>query len=688
MRRRLFLFSMSTPSARRYWVASYLLQAAALLAVVVPFLRFNNLQEWDFPGHYTAIWHLKTHLLPMPSGWNPYFYCGYPQGTFYPPLAHYLAAIAAIPLGITASMKVLIAIAVLLLPAAFYLFSRRFGLDPLPSFACSAWMTALLFQSGRAFDTWTLGSDLQSMLNVGLFANALSLPVLFVFLAVCGDKIERGNWRWASLLLGLLFLLHPLSSLVACIFLASVIVMQLWQARGRALDWKPLVWTPAGALLLGALWVVPYMAFRGYMNPEPVGSHWSTKVQLVVFNGVILALASRSRVALRPLMITYIAIANFVIIGTMWELPLQFTRFTIYLFFLLPIFVITHIRSRPLIFLLVALAALAGAYGYRNSELNPRGVPDFNMPDFGHVDGRILSVVPLSHVRALHVYHDQIPVRTGNESVLGLFIESSANGRFLADLTQAIEPEAYVWGTPTEVIKPEALGKDYPRYVRERLQLFDIRYIYTDLKLENLLDPSLAQSKRYINSGPSPRTENLQETERLSKRYNLRGDQLDFYLYSVGQGALAQALPYVPTAPESDWKLTNRHWFLEMRGVPIFTDSPAPQGVRGALPGETVEVVAQSKNMDRLILKINANQPVPVLVKVGYFPTWSLTVNGKATPIYRASPNLMLFYGNGEAILEYRRPFLEYLGLALSALGVAVIFLLRGEGAPAAGSRP
>src|SRR5437867_4711942 len=118
----------------------YGVQSAALAALLVPFLRQNNLLEWDFPGHYAAIWYLKSHLFPWPTGWNPYFYCGYPQGMFYPPLAHYLAAILSFPLGIGLAMKVLIAASLLLLPVSFYAFGRRWGMDDLQAAVCSTWM--------------------------------------------------------------------------------------------------------------------------------------------------------------------------------------------------------------------------------------------------------------------------------------------------------------------------------------------------------------------------------------------------------------------------------------------------------------------------------------------------------------------------------------------------------------------
>jgi hypothetical protein len=667
---------MLIPSERRISLSFYLLQAAALLAVLLPFLRFNNLLEWDFPGHFTAIWHLRQHLLPWPSGWNPYFYCGYPQGMFYPPLAHYLAAILSFPLGIAGAMKVLIAVSVLLLPAVFYASARSFGLDTLRASVAAMWMTAVLFVSGEMLETWSLGSDLRSVLNVGLFANALSLPVLFGFVAACGAGVGTRSWKIPALLLGVLLLIHPLSSLVALIFFFSLAVTRLWQGSERGAAAKHFTLVIAVAFLIGAFWLLPFTYYRGFMNPEFVGSQWSPLVQFIVFNGAILALASLSNLRVRALSITYLLLANFILIGTLWKLDLQFTRLTIYLLFLIPIFLLSWLRSRTLIFSMAGLAVVIGFCGYRSGGIHARGVPDFPLADFGPVPGRVLSVTSPSHLPSLHVNHELIPPRTGNKAVLGLFIESSLNGRFLGNLVRSLEPDAYVWGTPSEVVTPELLGKDYPQYIRDRLRLFDIQFIYTDLKLESILDESLALTKRYVNSYQAPDLKDAHEVETLRRRYNVRDGLLDFYLYPVGNSALAEALAYLPKAPGSDWKTTSRRWFLETRGVPVFTDHAVPAGVREARPGEWVELRAVSEHMDRLTFQIHAAEPIPVLVKIGYFPAWKLTINGKQVPIYRASPNLILIFGKGEAVLEYRRPWQEYAGLALTALGAAVLLLL------------
>ena len=659
----------------RCFFLSYPIQIAALSFVLVPFARFNNLLEWDFPGHYAAIWHLKEHLLPWPSGWNSLFYAGYPQGTFYPPLAHYLAALLSYPLGIEGAMKALVCLSILSLPVAFYVFSRRWGLDDFRASICTTWMTALLFLCGEMFGTVNFGSDLKSILNIGLFANALSLPLLFFFVAFCGGDSPLSRWKPAALLLGILILVHPLSALIAGIFWLSLSISRILP-NSRAHSWSPIFKTLGVGLLLGALWALPFIARRGYMNPEFVGANWPPALLFLILNGAILALSHFSRMQLRPLVIAYILLANCIVIGTMWRLDLQFTRLTVYLLFLLPIFLLTWLRSRFLVLALGTLAVLVGAYGYHSSGIHPKGVPDFPMPDFGPVHGRILSVAPPSHLPSHHVHHDLIPLRTGNEAILGLFIESGINGRFMGNLTRILDPDAHVWGTPTEPVKPELLAGHYGPYVRDRLRLFGISHIYTDLRLEDTLDPELAKTKRYINSYAAPGTKNPEEAALLSKRYNTRGGFLDFYLYPVGAASLAETLPYLPKSLTSDWKMTNTIWFTQVRGVPIFTNRAVPSTARAAQPGEWVEVVERSRNLDRLVLQVHAKQDVPVFVKIGYFPNWTLKINEKAAQIYRASPDFMLFFGRGQAILEYKRSWTEYAGLLISLAGLVLLVFL------------
>ena len=652
----------------------YGVQSAALAALLVPFLRHNNLLEWDFPGHYAAAWYLKNHLFPWPTGWNPHFYCGYPQGLFYPPLAHYLTALLGFAIGVGPAMKLLVAASILALPATFYALARRYGLDDLQSAVAATWMTATLFVTGDALGTWTLGGDLKSMLNVGLFANTLSLPILFGFLALCGAGNGRKSWKAPALLLGVLTLVHPLSAMIAGMWVVSFAAAELTRPAAERREWRPLACTLAVGVLLASVWIAPFVVYRRLMNPEFTPALWSTPVQLIVCNSLVAALAAFRRPALRSLIFCHVLLANFILVGTLWKLDIQFTRLTVFLLLFTPLFIVQWVRSRVALFALALLAGVVGLEGYRHGGLNPAGVPDFPLADFGAVSGRILSVAPPTHLPSFHVNHELIPLRTGNPTLQGLFVESSLNGRYIGDLIRTLEPDGYVWGTPTEALPRQSLGNDFASYVRDRMRLFDIRHIYTDLKLEAVLDPALAQAKTYVNSYPLPNPGAAREAEALARRYNVSDGKLQFYLYTFGGSTLVEPLPYVPVAPGSDWKLTATKWFLEMRGVPVFTDRPAPRGVRAARAGDSVRVEEQGPG--RLRLRIDADSDIPVLVKVGYFPTWRLTLDGRSAPVYRASPNLILIFGHGDAILEYRRPAAEYGGLLLSLVGLALLIAL------------
>jgi hypothetical protein len=663
--------------SRKFLYIFYALQASALTAMLVPFLRWNNLLEWDFPGHYAAIWYMREFLLPWATGWNPFFYCGYPQGLFYPPLAHYVAALLSFWIGIAPAMKLLLALSVLVLPVSFYAFARRWGLDDLQSAVCATSMTSMLFVRGEMLGVWNLGSDLHSILHIGLFANTISLPVLFLFMATFGRHGQGKQWKLPALLFAVLLLLHPLSSLIAGIFVLGFLASQVWRrSQGAAVEWRSPFQTLATGAIAGCAWVLPFACYRSYMAESYVAPQWSLLVVFTLFNGLVLALIAFRSDDVRPLSATYLILANFILLGAMWQIGIEWTRLTIYLLLMIPVFLIVCIRSRAAVATLAVLALLGGYAGYRKGDFRAAGVPDFPLPDFGPVSGRILSVAPPSHLSSYHVHHDLIPLRTGNASTLGLFIQSSPNGRFLANISKSLDPAGHIWGTSGEWLRTDVLGSAYPAYIRARLRLFDVRHIYTDLKLENVLDPSLASTKRYINSYPIPKILTQEELRTLRSRYNSHDDLLDFYLYPVGPSTLVEPLTYVPAVVKSEWKPAVQKWFLEKTDVPIFTDRACPPDVRAAQAGESIELLASSPRLDRLTLRINAPQNIPVLVKVGYFPTWKLTVNGNPGEVYRASPNLLLIFAHGEAMLELKRPWQEYAGLGLTLAGLAALILL------------
>ena len=93
-----------------------------------------------------------------------------------------------------------------------------------------------------------------------------------------------------------------------------------------------------------------------------------------------------------------------------------------------------------------------------------------------------------------------------------------------------------------------------------------------------------------------------------------------------------------------------------------------PEGI--GEPGQKAEVLDISRNGEYMKFLVSAEKPVPVYIKVTYFPNWKAYVNGKQTEVYMASPYMMLVYGNGIVELKYEPLLIDYLGLLLSAAGI------------------
>ncbi|MEM4364013.1 MAG: hypothetical protein QXS90_01915, partial [Candidatus Diapherotrites archaeon] len=46
---------------------------------IIPFIQHNNLLNYDMTGMYFSAWHTKNYLYPEITGWNKFFFFGYPQ---------------------------------------------------------------------------------------------------------------------------------------------------------------------------------------------------------------------------------------------------------------------------------------------------------------------------------------------------------------------------------------------------------------------------------------------------------------------------------------------------------------------------------------------------------------------------------------------------------------------------------
>ena len=159
----------------------------------------------------------------------------------------------------------------------------------------------------------------------------------------------------------------------------------------------------------------------------------------------------------------------------------------------------------------------------------------------------------------------------------------------------------------------------------------------------------------------------------LTKRVPIRQDKNPYYLYKLGSSKLVELLAYKPLNRHKNWQAWADKWM----------ESPDPRVLIKAIDlptyiaskEDSVEIIEQSISPARLKLKVDAAHPVPILIKMSYFPRWHAYEEGKRIKIYQVAPSLMLVYGKGNIELKYEHALVDYLGYLLTLAGIG--FLLK-----------
>ncbi|MEA3254786.1 MAG: 6-pyruvoyl-tetrahydropterin synthase-related protein [Candidatus Altiarchaeota archaeon] len=143
-----------------------------------------------------------------------------------------------------------------------------------------------------------------------------------------------------------------------------------------------------------------------------------------------------------------------------------------------------------------------------------------------------------------------------------------------------------------------------------------------------------------------------------------------FALYRVGDSKLIEVLNYTPKRIDKDWGESVWGWFnsKNISRVMVYSETPLP-GFIGT-GNETVDIIERSETWEYLKFIVESEKPVPVLIKISEFPNWKAYVNGRETRIYRASPYMMLIYGNGVIELKYESTLWDHLGMLMTLIGL------------------
>ena len=256
----------------------------------------------DLVGHAVVAWFDSRNLLGfLPGSWSSDMFNGFPVNQLYPWLPSWLVGVMSLVLPLAVAVKLGLAIPLVLLPWAAWRAATWSGLPrPLPVMLATGTVPFL-------FDTscGSCGGTVNATVN-GEFAFAWGL--LFAVLALGAlDRLARegrGTVLTAALVTATAFS-HPLPTLWLLVGIATIVIGREVWARRDVLAQVGIA--AAIALLMSAMWWLPFAAYQDWMpdNPLvrggtteswlfPATGGWELAVGLLALGGLVWAVRRRA----------------------------------------------------------------------------------------------------------------------------------------------------------------------------------------------------------------------------------------------------------------------------------------------------------------------------------------------------------------------------------------------------------
>lgn len=628
-----------------------------LFGLGIPFFLFNKLISWDMTGLYFSTWYEKEYLFPDAIGWNPFFFLGYAEHQFYPPLFSYISALLGFFIPLEYAFKTIFVISLFLMPVSFYFFTRAFYLSRARAAICTMVMTSLLF----VFPNEIFGGNIHSVFKIGLIVQTLGMAMFFFYWAEIERSWNSKRYILAGVLMSLIILTHIIAAFVAVFLFVSYLICKVRKKE----DLIFFVKHGLIAALLSSFWVVPFIGKIKWLEAYPVGSiSYSLLFLLLSFVFLAIYLYKKSdKFICIPVLVLVLLLSCFIFVEL--GMPLHSYRFMMFLYILVPVLFFSLFKKDNLtiysaIFIVSALIIL-------NASVYPKGPEDMDVSKIIFDDlskknidngSRIYVLSSYSKESSSHVLQHKIPMQSRVNSLRGLYIESAKNARYIFNLENQFEPrDSVVWGT----------------YINENYILDDLAKIGEIVPFQlNLFG---------VSGVVAVEDYGLQWNNRqnISSYENDMGENYVYSFYNSGISSIIEVLNYSPRMiNSSEWNERTAEWFLSediKKGILVNEKVPIYFG-NGS---EKIEILEISRRNDYIKFKVDSLGKVPILIKISEFPNWKAYEfrDGKREKIkiYRASPYLMLIYGKGEIEMRYEKMFIDKLGEILSLIGLIFIIL-------------
>jgi hypothetical protein len=278
----------------------------AFFFLLVMFIITLNVVHWDLivqtntptggdmGAHIMGPAYLRDHLLSdfRLSGWNPYWYDGFPMYRFYMVVPALFIVFLNVFLSYGIAFKIVVVLGIMTLPACCWAFGRlaRFAF-PIPELFS---LGALIFLLDDSFAIY--GGNVKSTM-AGEFSFSIALSFAMLGLGLYARGLETGKHRGrTAVVLALAVLSHGIVAIFVVVAVALMTIV--WLDKTRL---KYFLTTMIPSALLTTFWIIPFVSGTAYMTdmkygkrPEgPNDSYWKMFFNLdVTLDRIIFVLAA------------------------------------------------------------------------------------------------------------------------------------------------------------------------------------------------------------------------------------------------------------------------------------------------------------------------------------------------------------------------------------------------------------
>jgi hypothetical protein len=708
-----------------------LLNLITILLIIFPLFRDNPITNRDLAGHVFAVDFTKNFLGGDFQGWNPFHNLGYPQGSHYPPLFHYVISTLGQLGGSTEFwVKVLVSIALIALPyTIYYLSSKVFEAFVLLNKAKASnkqivsLISTLIVMGLILFSPQTFGGSVRATLIIGLLTNFLAQPLLFLYLGglIQISLSKPGKLRLAcmALLLAILLLSHLVSGVFALLF---TILFWIFSGIQNGISKTPsqLIKSPYfKILLIGFIEVcffyIPYIYNTKYLTPTgSMTSPFTYSVAIWLLLGFVLCILFLKKQKLNNPFVQFLLI-TFAIsclpaidaLANRFGVPLTFNLIHAYrllpnILYLGSIILIVFFVSKALSFsfiqkkdslinksYLFACGALVilFALGLTKVNVGAAGFGDTTIKNQDYFGSNFLTIYNYEDAYDLHkdAQFDLIRGKWNNFSTVGQFEESSYLNPFMHSLMRGLNPDVY----KNAKGNPEYIESSAPSAIRQKqaLDLFNIgNIVYTN-----------NDNTSYACNETDERKTLVEFTGRGLKKingvYQMRTEPKTFEMCIISNGSISK--DYNILEPNSstrfrgvssaDWDQEVINWWKsDENTILVENKNNIDQKLLSYFQQSTNEAPLEfnnnhinwKNNFQAFTVDLPEDKDRVSVVKVQYHPRWKAynTISGAMVevPIYRISPSQMLIMGKGQIEFRYEFTTPEKVLKTVSLLGISV----------------